>query len=252
MQKSFLLLLVPLFALSCQSGDVGFGGQHNINNTEEETEVTVNSGRKVVWDGNVRKIINEDGTLKSSMPYENNQPHGIGRRYYKDGLVHQEIEFVRGLKHGQARTYYQNGDIAVVSEYRRGKLNGLRKRYSPAGFVVAEIPYSEGRLGLGTTEYLATGVENHEVPRLVFNRKSTQDLTVQVEGFFRSAKWYVGNEVLDGKFLRDGISPYEGRNDGKFFDIRVDRWRGKEIPIVAEVVTWQGNPMLLATSYKLR
>ncbi|HAA12811.1 MAG TPA: hypothetical protein DCE41_14415 [Cytophagales bacterium] len=254
MQKGILLLLLALVFIACEPGkNYGYGGQHNLNNAAEAVETSGKpNGRTVVWEGNVRKIINADGTLKSAMPYEGSRPHGIGRRYYPDGVVHQEIDFVHGLKHGKARTFYENGDLAVESEYYEGKLTGLRKRYSPAGFVIAEIPYWQGRLGIGTTEYLASGVVNKEVPRIVFNRKSARDLTVQIEGFFRSAKWYLGDGLLEGKWLRRGVPQYDGRNDGKFFDVRVDHWVGNEIPIVAEVVTWQGNPMLLTATYKIR
>lgn len=242
---SFLALSLSILVFSCAPPEEQIKRQEQISNSGSNATTS----KQVSWDGNVRMIHRPDGTLKSTMPYLDGKKHGLGQRYYPDGSVHQAIEYENGVKQGYARTYYESGKLAVESQYRRDKLHGIRKRFDEAGFVMAEIPYKNGRLSLGTVEYLAAGVKNPEVPHFLYNRKNADLVTVSLEGFFRSAKWYIGYALTPDDTLPVGARSNDGRYDGKFMDINLQRWKGQTVRIVAEVTTWQGNPMLLQTTY---
>lgn len=248
----FVLPLFLLASQACQPPQPDETEQKLVTEDVTPSDITpstvVTNERRVVMEGNVKKTYREDGQLSSEVPYRGGIRHGLGKKYYRDGTLHQTIEYVEGKKHGLATTYYQNGKLAVESEYYNNRLHGIRKRYHTAGFVMAEIPYERGNLAIGTKEYLASNMINEHLPEITFHRKSDDMVTASVVGYFRSAEWYMDQPLLQGKSLTHRHRPHKGRKKGRFFDFNISN-RSTPISVVVKVVTWQGNPMLINTTF---
>ena len=208
---------------------------------------------------NLVKTFYPDGTLKTEVPIENKKKNGLAKAYYADGKLRQSIEYMNGFKHGEATTYYENGNKYQVSRYKYGKLHGIRERYHEDGKLMSEVPYYEGDPAAGLKEYLLDGSLKKKYPHLVIKaedqliRNNVYKIHLQVSDGNKRVKYYLGSLDENG-VVPKGTPRLEDNGKGKAtmeFALPPGAFIMKELPLIAEVTTLQGNTYFIQHKHNL-
>lgn len=108
-----------------------------------------------------------NGSLHKKINYKDNEKHGWGREYNREGKVitlfryrygrlaeNQRINRrdSQGRKQGAWIEFYDNGKKKTVAIYRNGKLHGLYKEYNPNGKEIVSRRYREGEMVVANTD----------------------------------------------------------------------------------------------------
>ena len=71
--------------------------------------------------------------------FEQDKPHGVGKRYYETGDGEEKIlysgEFFDGHCSGHGTLYHENGNIRYVGQWDLGDPKGLGKMYDVNGVL---------------------------------------------------------------------------------------------------------------------
>jgi len=99
-------------------------------------------------------IYYENGKINKTIPYMNDNRHGLGFEYDEQGriititryrkgenIVQENINRYneQGKKEGVWKEFYSNGNLKEEKTYTEGKLNGYYKRYNEEGRLVNSI-----------------------------------------------------------------------------------------------------------------
>jgi len=83
----------------------------------------------------------EDGTLKSSLFYDNGILHGDVELFYEDGQIKRTCHFINGKKEGMDKIYSSSKVVLDEGNYVNGSPVGLHIRRYPSGKIREEIFY---------------------------------------------------------------------------------------------------------------
>ncbi|MCA6078283.1 toxin-antitoxin system YwqK family antitoxin [Fulvivirga sedimenti] len=214
---------------------------------------------KAKKDENFFRAYYPDGTLKTEVPIENKKKNGLAKNFYQDGTLRQSIEYVNGYKHGEAKTFYENGKPYQISRYEYGKLHGIRERYHKNGNLMSEVPYFEGKPTTGLKEYLLDGSLKKKYPHLVVTERDQlmQNgkfiVELNVSNGNRRVEYYV-TALDENGAIPDGAPKLEGNGKGKAnmeFPVPPGMFIMKEVPIVAEITTLQGNSYFIQHTHNI-
>lgn len=89
----------------------------------------------------------EDGGVRWTGGFEDDEPHGVERGYHAGGQLAFEGERVHGLREGLYRYWYENGELEMEAEYRADQRHGECKRFTLDGEpdLAQTGRYSDGR-----------------------------------------------------------------------------------------------------------
>ena len=180
---------------------------------------------------NYKKIVYSDGKYYIG-ELLNNQLHGKGILYYKDGKIEYDGDFIKGkregkgkyiwedgqyyigqwvnnLRHGKGIEYYKNGTIKYVGDFNNGKLEGYGKYiYEDGEYYIGQwlnnLKHGKGILyhNNGTIWYDGEWVENKKEG----NGKFTYE-----NGNYYIGQWLNNKEHGKGKFFdKNNNIQYEG------------------------------------------
>ena len=180
---------------------------------------------------NYKKIVYSDGKYYIG-ELLNNQFHGKGILYYKDGKIEYDGDFIKGkregkgkyiyedgqyyigqwvnnFKHGKGIEYYKNGTIKYVGDFNNGKLEGYGKYiYEDGEYYIGQwlnnLKHGKGILyhNNGTIWYDGEWVENKKEG----NGKFTYE-----NGNYYIGQWMNNKEHGKGKFFdKNNNIQYEG------------------------------------------
>lgn len=128
------------------TGQLEFDGQVK-NGVAEGDGKQYSSSGKLVYDGTFKNGQREKGTLfydngdKYTGPFDNEQPHGVGKLAYKNGDVY-DGDFVNGSRDGKG-TYKTAGGEKVVGDFRNNKMNGIISHYDKKGTLLSVSEYAD-------------------------------------------------------------------------------------------------------------
>lgn len=101
--------------------------------------VNQNGSREGSW-----KILYENGNLKASGSYLNNNKNGPWKYFYEDGKIEQEGTYRNGQYDGKWVWYYDDSRIRKEEAYYNGKEEGLFIEYDRSGMIISQGEYFEG------------------------------------------------------------------------------------------------------------
>jgi antitoxin component YwqK of YwqJK toxin-antitoxin module len=124
--------------------------------------------RKLPWKNGKRdgeEQVFKDGKLEATIPWVNDQIHGVRRTFHANGKLAAEAPYVRGLPEGVTRNFDSEGRLMSAVPMKAGKRHGVAREFWPeTGKLKREIHYDMGRVVGVTKEFYATGKLKREVP----------------------------------------------------------------------------------------
>ncbi|KPK86972.1 MAG: hypothetical protein AMS27_03840 [Bacteroides sp. SM23_62_1] len=108
-------------------------------NVVAEGIIDVEGNREGPW-----KEYYQDGKIRATGNYQNNERSGKWVFYYKNGKVEQTGDFIRGRTTGIWTWYYENGIMSREESYFNGKEDGIMIEYSTDGRILTRGDYVEG------------------------------------------------------------------------------------------------------------
>lgn len=205
----------------------------------------------------LRKQRYPNGNLRSSVNYKDDIREGDAKSYYDNGQVKLTMTYKDGKKEGKSIFYRKNGKLYRESNYKIGQLDGIRTVFSNDK-IKAKIPYKKGKPGIGLKEYLVNGKLKTSYPKIIVkpidNRQSSGKYILDI--YFSKThpkdEFYMG-ELLDGKFVHDGLMRLSGTKGHGIFKIPImpGVFIMKKMKIIGVHNTLQGNPYVTTRTYNL-
>lgn len=91
-------------------------------------------------------LYNENGELKSIVPFYNGRKNGVLRRYYDTGTLMSAVRYRNNLRQGVEKTWYETGELKAIRNWKNGKKNGLCKLYSKSGVLTNKCYFKDDDL----------------------------------------------------------------------------------------------------------
>lgn len=203
-------------------------------------------GEKVI------KTYYDDGNLKTSVTYVDNQKHGIACNYYPSGKIHTQFNYKKGLKEGEAIWFYENGIPFQKTMYVDNLRQGIQFRYHESGELMAEIPFKNDTLQIGTKEYFKNGEPITLYPDFKITKLNEESLkvTVRIDGLVsKNIKGvYAAITYGNGKRIIQG-----NQKEGKFY-LEIPRVSGNssnEVQVFLTLKTKLNNQKLFSKNFIL-
>jgi hypothetical protein len=171
------------------------------------------TGRKVIWDDNLRAVYIID-------------PQTEGKLYFDNGKVRYEGQLVDGKMHGKGKLYHENGTLWYDAEFQNDEVQGQ------GTFVQSGLVDGRNMSGYYISGNLVHGVPNGQ------GRGYTPSGKLVYEGEFKGGKFHgQGKYFVNGELVYEGgfaHNQYEGY--GKLYnkeyveyegEFKQNEWHGK-------------------------
>ena len=179
--------------------------------------------------------------------FKGNKPHGIVKRYNKDGSIHSEGHYLNGAVDGIMKYFYPSGKVKEEMIIKDEKKNGLFIRYKEDGNKEIETTFvNDIENGMRKTyldhnaHYIQQEVVNGNVNR---KGKEINDIDTVFEGEF-----YQNNKYYQGTIYSYNMN--ESSNEKLISVIQVEKGIIKDtMQIVAEVMNSTTNALTRKSIY---
>jgi len=74
------------------------------------------------------------------------EPHGLIKKYYKNGSIKREIDYSNDIKNGKENFYSENGKLQSSLSYKNETLDSDSKFFDKNGDLIVEMSFEEGDL----------------------------------------------------------------------------------------------------------
>ena len=119
-------------------------------------------------------LYNEDGDIKSVIPFYNGRKNGLFRRYYDTGTLMSAVRYRNNLRQGIEKNWYETGELKATRNWVNGKKEGLCKLYSKSGVITNKCYFRDNELDGICVKYTPEGFRESVT---IYNRgKLTQTL----------------------------------------------------------------------------
>lgn len=138
----------------------------------------INQSKDSIW--NYYSIEN---FLINSVPFENNQKHGIEKKYYENGKIYEECEWKNGIKDGLTIHYYENGNVMNRILYMNGILDGEYNVYGLDNNIIIQGQYENNKRDGNWIYYKKSGHIDSEIKYIngvAENQKKIDELETQL------------------------------------------------------------------------
>lgn len=102
-------------------------------------------------------LYNEDGDLKSIVPFFNGRKNGLFRQYYSNGKLLSAVRYVNNLKYGVEKVWWANGKLKVFRNWNRGVKCGLCRLYNNEGIITHKCNFKNSKLHGLSIKYTPEG-----------------------------------------------------------------------------------------------
>jgi MORN repeat variant len=234
--KLFLLVLIFLFAMSC-----------------ETKKKDVKSKKKADTTDGLKKYYSTDGKLKTELTILKGKRNGIARTYYKNGKVSLEMNYKTGKRDGLSKRYYEDGTLYQETNYKDDKIDGIRKKYREDGKPMAIARYENDHPCSGLREFLLKGGEKDNFPSIVISpedrlkREGVYIINLSLSDKSRRVKFYIGNLSSSGCLTEKLISVMMDKSTGTGkipYTLPPGAFMMEELNFVAELETMSGNTFI--------
>ncbi|MCG3147027.1 MAG: hypothetical protein PCFJNLEI_00463 [Verrucomicrobiae bacterium] len=160
--------------------------------------------RKLPWKNGKREgeeQVFKDDKLQATIPWVNDQVHGVRKTFHANGKVLAEATYVRGEPEGPSRNFDAEGRLVSAVTMKAGKRHGVAKDFWPeTGQLKREVHYDMGRVVGMTKEFYANGRLKREVP---FRNNAIHGMEVLYEADGKISHrryWLDGEPVSQAEF----------------------------------------------------
>jgi len=152
MFKPFFIFCIIIF-VSYGCGDQKITKNYPNGNIMEE--YTVNKEQKKNGE---YKLYFENGKVKETATYQNDQLIGVRTMYYENGNIETEENYTEpNVLNGEYKTYYDNGQLKLVKIYKNNAIQGTLKVFYPTGKIKEEVTMVDNNENGPFVEYFENG-----------------------------------------------------------------------------------------------
>lgn len=87
----------------------------------------------------------EDGTLLSSVSYQEGKKEGREERYYLSGALYSTVDYKNGKKVGTETYFQESGEIKISIPYESGRVHGVAQVFRPNGETLRSLHFEKGK-----------------------------------------------------------------------------------------------------------
>ena len=91
-------------------------------------------------------LYNEDGDIKSIVPFFYGRKNGLFRRYYDSGNLMMAVKYRNNLRQGVEKVWWDDGKLKLTRNWVNGKKNGLCKVYNRDGIITNKCNFKDDNL----------------------------------------------------------------------------------------------------------
>jgi signal peptidase I len=141
----------------------------------------------------IEKGFFETGELEYTIPYKNNQKHGIAKLYFITGELKRITPLKNDKINGLVKTYYKNGILESEIPYVNDLMNGIGKKYYKSGKLLSETTLKNNKTNGIARAYYESGELEEEIyfndfKREGITKKFNKDGTIKSKTFYKNGK----------------------------------------------------------------
>lgn len=184
-----------------------------------------------------------EGKLIKEVTFKDGAKDGLCKNYYDDGRLKTTIVYSNNQRSDTSKWYYPEGSVYRATPYKDNRIHGIQTKYYKNGRVQAELPYVNGLRTPGLKEYYEDGRKVTGMPSIEYEINdsyyaSHKNLRIicKLSNESKNVDFYKGT-LSGGAFDPEKCTKVTISSGMGYIELKTDNSRGKNYVDVIAVYT---------------